>query len=54
MHNLIPMLSFIGCVLAALALVGVCEWLQPRDRTHEPDHARDAGTRHDSERKAAQ
>ncbi|MBL8761016.1 MAG: hypothetical protein JNL50_06895 [Phycisphaerae bacterium] len=31
MNDLIPVALFVGCLLATLGLVRVCEWLQPTE-----------------------
>lgn len=36
MNDLIPMAIFVGCLLATLGLVRVCEWLRPAS---SPQHS---------------
>lgn len=39
MNDLIPIAVFVGCLLATLGLVRVCEWLRPASSTPQPDAA---------------
>lgn len=39
MNDLICLAIFVGCVLAALGLVRVCDWLQPAAQTHDNSRA---------------
>lgn len=37
MEDLIPILLFVGCLLATFGLVRVCEWLRPVGQSQRPE-----------------
>jgi hypothetical protein len=52
MNDFIPIAVFLGCVIATLGLVRVCEWLRPASRTqhHESSGPRGALPRQEERR----
>lgn len=48
MNDIVPIVLFVGCLLATFGLVHVCEWLRPISQMQRGEQAgsRDAAAQH--------